>query len=103
MSDEKDYHGHPNYNMIFYALVALMIATVIVDELGLPTNVMVLSVFGIAVVKAYLVMANFMHLKYEPKLVDLFPYLSIVLIVVLFFGVYPDSVAIPLDVISFGQ
>jgi caa(3)-type oxidase subunit IV len=103
MADEKDYHGHPNYNFIFYALCALMALTVTVDEIGLPTNVMVLSVFGIAVVKAYLVMANFMHLKYEPKLVDLFPYLSIVLIVVLFFGVYPDSVTIPLDVVSFGQ
>ena len=96
MANNEDYHGHPNYNMVFAALVVLMVATVIVDEIGLSHGIMTIAVFSIAVVKAYLVMANFMHLKYEPGLVDLFPYLSIALIIVLFFGVYPDSVAIPL-------
>jgi caa(3)-type oxidase subunit IV len=96
MEKNEDYHGHPNYNMIFAVLVVLMVATVIVDELGMSPAMMALAVFGIAVVKAYLVIANFMHLKYEPKLVDLFPYLSVALMIILFFGVYPDSVMIPL-------
>jgi caa(3)-type oxidase subunit IV len=98
MANNEDYHGHPNYTMVFAALVVLMVATVIVDEIGLSRGIMTVSVFAIAVVKAYLVMANFMHLKYEPGLVDLFPYLSIALIIILFFGVYPDSVVIPLNI-----
>lgn len=99
MANNEDYHGHPNYNMVFAALVVLMVATVLVDMIpGVDNKLLVIGVFAIAVAKAYLVMANFMHLKYEPGLVDLFPYLSIALIIVLFFGVYPDSVSIPLSI-----
>jgi caa(3)-type oxidase subunit IV len=98
MANNEDYHGHPNYTMVFAALVVLMAATVAVPEMGLARGIMVVTVFAIAAIKAYLVMANFMHLKYEPGLVDLFPFLSIALIIILFFGVYPDSVMIPLSI-----
>lgn len=92
MANTKDYHGHPNYLMVFIALTVLMIVSVFADKL--PGGMGSLVVYGIAVVKAYLVIANFMHLKYEPKLVDMFPYLSIACMIVLFFGVYPDSAMI---------
>lgn len=98
MANTKDYHGHPNYLMVFIALTVFMIISVFVDKLGLSGVTGSVLVYGIAVVKAYLVIANFMHLKYEPKLVDMFPYLSIACMVVLFFGVYPDSAMIHLEI-----
>lgn len=98
MANNKDYHGHPNYLMVFIALTVLMIASVFVDKMGLTGATGSIVVYGIAVIKAYLVIANFMHLKYEPKLVDMFPYLSIACMVVLFFGVYPDSAMIHLEI-----
>ena len=92
MADGTDYHGHPNYDVIGITLVVLMIVSVFTDYLGGLLGV--LLIFGISTVKAYLVIANFMHLKYEPKLVDLFPYLSIALMIVLFFGVAPDTIIV---------
>jgi len=46
--------------------------------------------FGIAIVKAYLVAANFMHLKFEKKFIWYLLILSICLLGVFFFGVAPD-------------
>lgn len=94
MADTNSYHGHPNYNMVFISLVVLMAISVASDMI--PGVMGILLIFGLSSVKAYLVMANFMHLKYEPKLVDLFPYLSITLMIILFFGVFPDSIIVPL-------
>ena len=93
MADANDYHGHPNYDMIGITLVVLMIVSVFTDFISGIFGI--LLIFGISTVKAYLVLANFMHLKYEPKLVDLFPYLSIALMIVLFFGVAPDTLIVP--------
>ena len=96
MSETKDYHGHPNYNAIFVALVVLMLASVGADMMEGTMGKIV--IFALSTVKAYLVIANFMHLKYEPVLVDLFPYLSVALMIVLFFGVAPDTLLIDLKI-----
>jgi len=96
MANEKDYHGHPNYLMVLVWLMVLMALTIVVD-LVFPADsrgLAVLLIFGMSTVKAYLVISNFMHLKYEPKLVDLFPYLSIACMLAFFFGVLPDTSAI---------
>jgi len=98
MADNKDYHGHPNYNVVFAALVVLMLISVGLDMMDSILGM--LLIFGVSIVKAYLVMANFMHLKYEPKLLDLFPYLSVALMIILFFGVAPDSIFIPLKIVQ---
>jgi len=92
MSNEQDYHGHPNYNMIGIVLVVLMALSVVVDFVITGNKLLsVALIFGFSIAKAYLVIANFMHLKYEPKLVDLFPYLSVACMIVFFAGVYPDT------------
>ncbi|MES0490010.1 MAG: cytochrome C oxidase subunit IV family protein [Leptospirales bacterium] len=92
MSNEQDYHGHPNYNVIGIVLVVLMALSVVVDFVVTGNKLLsVTLIFGFSTIKAYLVIANFMHLKYEPKLVDLFPYLSIACMIIFFAGVYPDS------------
>jgi len=95
MSNEQDYHGHPNYDVIGLILVVLMALSVVVDFVVTGNKLLSVSlIFGFSIIKAYLVIANFMHLKYEPKLVDLFPYLSIACMIIFFAGVYPDSASI---------
>lgn len=97
MADNQDYHGHPNYTMVLITLLVLMGLSIVVD-MALPDSrvLALVLIFGLASAKAFLVMQNFMHLKYEPKIVDLFPYLSIACILIFFFGVAPDTIAVPL-------
>lgn len=98
MGSSDDYHGHPNYTTILIALMVLMALSIVAD-LALPgaRTLAMLLIFGFATAKAYLVMSYFMHLKYEPKIVDLFPYLSIACMIIFFFGVAPDTIIVPLE------
>ena len=90
MGSEQDYHGHPNYNMIAIVLIVLMGLSVVADQIIANKMIAIVAIFSFSIVKAYLVIANFMHLKYEPALVDLFPYFSVACMILLFAGVYPD-------------
>ncbi len=80
---------HPNYVKIWGVLVGLLIASVLGSRSHIR-EVILIAAFGIAIVKAYLVAKNFMHVNVEKRWV---PYLLIVcllFIVILFAGVSPD-------------
>jgi caa(3)-type oxidase subunit IV len=88
MTSESHVH-HPNYVKIWAVLVALLIVSVAGSLSGIRAVVLV-AAFGVAVVKAYLVAKNFMHVTVEKRWV---PYLLVVMIaciVILFAGVAPD-------------
>ena len=88
MTTESHVH-HPNYVMIWGILVALL-AVSVVGSLSSVRVVVLVAAFGVAVVKAYLVAKNFMHVNVEKRWV---PYLLLVMIafvVILFAGVAPD-------------
>jgi caa(3)-type oxidase subunit IV len=88
MTTESHIH-HPNYVKIWAILVALLVVSVIGSRSHIREVVLV-AAFGVAVVKAYLVAKNFMHVTVEKRWV---PYLLIVcllFIVILFAGVSPD-------------
>jgi caa(3)-type oxidase subunit IV len=72
MSDEHDAahaaEHEKKYKKIYLWLVILMIITVIGPELGIQW-VTLITAFGIAVMKAYLVCKNFMHLNVQPRYV----------------------------------
>jgi caa(3)-type oxidase subunit IV len=63
-ADEHEKH----YKKIYGILVILMIVTVVGPELGIQWLTLI-TAFGIAVVKAYLVCKNFMHLNVQPRYV----------------------------------
>lgn len=63
-ADEHEKH----YKKIYYILLFLMVITVLGPELGIQWLTLV-TAFGIAVVKAYLVCKNFMHLNIQPRYV----------------------------------
>jgi hypothetical protein len=59
-------YAHPNYVKIWIWLVVLLLISVAGPMLEIPA-VTIITAFGIAFVKAFLVAANFMHLKFENK------------------------------------
>src|SRR5579863_10786371 len=80
---------HPNYVKIWAILVALLIVSVL-GSMTHIRDVVLIAAFGVALVKAYLVAKNFMHVNVEKRWV---PYLLIVcllFVVILFAGVAPD-------------
>jgi heme/copper-type cytochrome/quinol oxidase subunit 4 len=98
MADEKDYHGKQNYVMLLGMIGLLVVAMVVVSKLGMNRSTSVMIIAGLGAVQFYLVLANLMHLKYEPALINLVAYLSVVFILLFIFGVAPDTLMIPLKI-----
>ena len=88
MSSQTHMH-HPDYVKIWAILVVLLIASVMGPFTGIRW-LMLLLAFGVAVVKAYLVAKNFMHINIEQRWVAYLLVISLALVAVLFAGVAPD-------------
>jgi lysylphosphatidylglycerol synthetase-like protein (DUF2156 family) len=89
---KNDYHGHPNYIMVFIALVIALIVSMVPNFLGwkeIPSAFLIF-VFVVAAGKALLVAGNFMHIKYEPKMLWGLVGFSLFCFAAFFFGVLPD-------------
>lgn len=93
---DKDYHEHQNFVVILGIIAVLVIAMVGVSMAGLSKSTHVLTIGALATIQFYIVLSNLMHLKFEPALIKLFAYLSVIFIVMWIFAVIPDSVMIPL-------
>ena len=85
----SDAFAHPNYVKIWYWLVGLLVLSVAGPMLEIPALTLI-TAFGIAIVKSYLVAAYFMHLKFEKKIIWFFLILSFCLLGVFFFGTASD-------------
>ena len=88
-SDHNDGHAHPNYIKIWGILVVLLVVSVCGPMLGIQA-VTILTAFGIALVKAYLVAKNFMHLNIERRFVVYLLLTMLAFMLLLFGGVAPD-------------
>ena len=82
-------YAHPNYVKIWIWLVVLLLISVAWPMLEIPA-LTIITAFGIAVVKAFLVAANFMHLKFEKHIISFLMIMALCLLGVFFFGVAPD-------------
>lgn len=80
---------HVNYTKIYLTLLVLLVVSVAGPFLGILWVTLV-TAFGIAVVKAALVVRNFMHLKFERQIIVWVLAASLVLMALLFAGVAPD-------------
>ena len=95
MSDHADHaHGHhedhaAHYIKIWGVLLVLLVISVLGPELEIQI-VTLITAFGIAFVKAYLVMKEFMHLNVEKPIVHWFLATALVFMVLFFAGVAPD-------------
>lgn len=88
MSDHAA-HSHTNYVKIWAALLGLLILSVLGPMIGIPWLTLI-AAFGIAVVKALMVCAYFMHLNIEKKLVWFILLVVLALMFLLFFALAPD-------------
>jgi caa(3)-type oxidase subunit IV len=88
MSDHSGHHD-VNYKKIYFTLLFLLVVSVVGPEFGILWVTLV-TAFGVAVVKAYLVIENFMHLRWEKKLMKWMLTSSLIVMVLMFFGISPD-------------
>ena len=84
---------HVNYVKVYWVLLALLIVSVagpfVGDALHMKAITLV-TAFGIALVKAYIVAANFMHLKFEKKYIVYLMVTAIAFMFLFYAGVSPD-------------
>jgi len=83
-------HGvHRNYIKIWGILVVLLAVSVAGPFAGIRL-VTLITAFGIALVKAYMVAKNFMHLDVEKPIIRWLMAVALVLMVLMFSGLSPD-------------
>lgn len=80
---------HPNYVKIWAVLVVLLIVSVL-GSMSHVREVVLIAAFGVALVKAYLVAKNFMHVNVEKKWVPYLLIMCLLFVGILFAGVAPD-------------
>jgi len=80
---------HRNYVKIWCILCALLVVSVVGPMLGIRW-VMLITAFGVALVKAYMVAKNFMHLDIEKPIVHWILLVALALMVLLYGALAPD-------------
>ncbi len=97
--DDGD-HGHhgPGYFKVYLILVVLFLISVAGPEIAYSVEMpktaakalVLFTAFGIALVKAYYVVAYFMHLKFEKKIISYMLTVTLVFMFLFFSAVAPD-------------
>jgi len=93
MSEHVEAHHHPNYVKVWVILCVLLAISVAGPEVGARFDMQwltLLTAFGIAIVKAYLVCKNFMHLNVEKRYVVYLLTTCLVFVLLFFAAVAPD-------------
>jgi caa(3)-type oxidase subunit IV len=88
MTTEAHVH-HPNYVKVWAILVVLLIVSVL-GSMSHVRFVLLFAAFGVALVKAFLVAKNFMHVNVEKRWVPYLLIMCLLFIAILFAGVSPD-------------
>ena len=88
MSEEHHTH-HPNYTKVYIWLLVLL-AISIAGPMAEIRVVTLITAFGIAVVKAYLVAVNFMHVNIAPRYVAYLVATTLIFVLLFFAAVAPD-------------
>lgn len=82
-------HTHPNYIKVYITLVMLFTISLLGPKLGFPMLTLI-TIFSIAVVKATMVAAYFMHLNIEKRYIWFLFFIMLAFLTVLYAGVAPD-------------
>jgi len=80
-----------HYFIIWLWLVGLVIVSVGASSL-LPKTQALALIFSVAVVKAFLVARNYMHLKNEKPIYYAIALIPLAFVIILLFGLFPDFV-----------
>ena len=82
--------SYPHYIKIWGILLGLLVVSVCGPMLG-HKIVTLITAFGIAIVKAYIVASQFMHLNVEKKYISWLLLGMVCLLLVFFMGTAPDA------------
>lgn len=82
-------HPHPDYVRVWMILLALLVVSILGPMLGIFW-VTLITAFVVAVIKALMVAAYFMHLNIERVYIKYLLFTVLILMLVLFAGVAPD-------------
>jgi len=89
-TESHEYHSHASlYVKIWAVLLVLLVISVLGPMLEIPALTLI-TAFGIAIVKASLVVKFFMHLDLEPKFIWYILTVSLSFMALFFFAVAPD-------------
>lgn len=89
---EHAQHGYGIYGVTWFWLLVVTLAEIGVTLLHIPRGLLITSLVALALVKAALIMAYFMHLRWErPVVATLFSVPIAVLLVALFVALVLDS------------
>ena len=87
-------HSGPHHPAKFYVKIWLILLVLLAISICGPMLeiwwLTMITAFGIAIVKAYLVAANFMHLNIEKRLASFIVFIALILLALFFAGVAPD-------------
>jgi caa(3)-type oxidase subunit IV len=86
----KEHAHHRNYVRIWAFLLGLLVVSVVGPMFEIRVLTLI-TAFGIALVKAYMVAKNFMHLDVEKPVVHWALGIVLVFMVLLYAGVAPDA------------
>ena len=88
--DHGGHHAVPDshYIKIWAILCVLLVISVLGPEIGIPLLTLI-TAFGIAFIKAYMVMKNFMHLNVEKPIIHYVIATCLVFMVLFFSGTAP--------------
>ncbi len=81
----------PNYFLVWFWLVGLVFLS-IGASVFLSKGAAILLIFLVALVKAVLVLLNYMHLKFERPLLYALIIVPLLIVAVLVFALFPDFV-----------
>ncbi|MFQ6113137.1 MAG: cytochrome C oxidase subunit IV family protein [bacterium] len=85
-------HPHPNHVAVWAWLVLLLFISVFAFYLPFSHSMTVMFIFIVAVVKAFLVAANFMHLRFEKTLIRGIAIIPVLLFLAMTITLIPDIV-----------
>ncbi len=86
-------HVHPNYTAVWAWLVLLLFISVFAFYLPFSESITIAFVFIVALVKAFLVAVNFMHLKFGESLVRYIAIIPVLLFLIMTVTLIPDIVS----------
>ncbi len=79
------------YSMVWLWLVVLTGVEVFLGYIHVPLAMLLITVMGLSVIKAVLIMAYFMHLKFERLSLILTIVPAMVICILLLLGFFPDG------------
>jgi len=92
LSHEAKDHAEPNYWGVWLALLILTILELGVTKLPVPKFIEIFALCALALTKAAMVAAYFMHLKFERGALILIVMSPLLLSAILYIGLVPDAI-----------